>query len=168
LLINLRVLVNFKEICFKRENIMPALTKEQLNEFLMKGNLIAKLATLKEDGAPYVNPVWYEYDGQYIYIIGRARAQFVHNIRKDPRVAVCIDTPTPPHTRVLIEGKAEIIDKDWVEMGYRMARRYRGEVEGPKYIEKTLNRPRAMIRISPEKITSWTGPEWHRRYFDPE
>jgi PPOX class probable F420-dependent enzyme len=146
---------------------MPALTKEQLYEFLTNGNLIAKLATLKADGAPYVNPVWYEYDGQYLYIIGRARAEFVANIQRDSRVAVCIDTYTAPHTRVLMEGKAEIIDMDWVEMGQRMARRYRGE-EGPKYIQKTLDRPRAMIRVTPEKITSWTGTEWHPRYFDPE
>lgn len=144
---------------------MPPLTRQELDTFLREGKYVAKLATVKPDGAPYVNPVWYEYDGTHLYVIARARSQFLQHIREDPRVALCIDTPTPPYTRVLIEGIAEIIEQDWVEMGKRMALRYRGE-EGLAYIEATRNRPRAMIRITPHHITSWKGGEWHRRYID--
>lgn len=144
---------------------MPPFTPQELDAFLREGKYLAKIATLKSDGSPYINPVWYEYDGTYIYIIARARSQFLQHIRKDPRVAVCIDTPTAPYKRVLIEGVAEVIDQDWVEMGKRMALRYRGE-EGLPYIEATRNRPRAMIRITPQKITSWQGGEWHKRYID--
>ncbi len=34
------------------------------------------------------------------------------NLRRDPRLAVVVDEPQPPHTFVLIEGVAEFVDDD--------------------------------------------------------
>ena len=39
------------------------LTAEEMEDFLA-GNAVARLATLKPDGSPYVMPVWYQWDGQ--------------------------------------------------------------------------------------------------------
>lgn len=74
----------------------------------MKKPNIAKIATLNADGSPYVNPIWYEYDGVYFYLGARARSQAVKNILRDGRVCLCIDEPTQPHTRVVIQGTAEV------------------------------------------------------------
>ncbi len=142
---------------------MPRPSRERIDAFLREGAKIARLGTVEPDGMPAVNPVWYEYDGTYIYVIGRARADWVRNLRKNPKVSLCIDTEELIHTRVLIQGRTEFLDEDWHPMGERMAVRYSGP-KGLDYIRLSWNWPRAMIRIKPDKVTAWEGA-WHPRYY---
>jgi nitroimidazol reductase NimA-like FMN-containing flavoprotein (pyridoxamine 5'-phosphate oxidase superfamily) len=143
---------------------MPPLTKQALQEFLYKGN-IAKIATIDENGLPYINPVWYEWDGKSFYIIARAKSKFLSNVRKNSSAAVCVDVSTPPYTRVTAQGKASILSKfDWVSMGKRMTLKYLGEKGLASYLDGTLKLERAVIRIDPTSIQSWTGMDWHPRY----
>ena len=77
---------------------------------------------------------------------------------------VCIDTCEAPYTRVIVEGTAELVDGAWMGDWKHWAVRYRGEEEGTQYYEETKHMPRAYIRITPRKITTWAGPGWHPRY----
>jgi PPOX class probable F420-dependent enzyme len=151
---------------------MPKLSKHELYEFLSKGKMLAKIATLRLDGSPYINPVWYEYRNGKIYIVARKRSEYVKHVINDKRVAVLIDRPEPPYTRVLILGNAKIVEGPatkgkWVEIAYSMARRYLGKERGEEYMKKTLDRPRYLIEVKPEKIISWQGTgQWHPRYIE--
>lgn len=143
------------------------LVKEELREFLHMA-WVARLATLREDGAPYCTPVWYEYDGTAFYIVARERSAYVRHIRMDPRVCLSIARDDPPYARVQVEGEAEIVEGPavegrWVEIARRMIPKYYREA-GPEYLTRTLGRPRVLIRIAPKKITSWGGGDWHPRY----
>ena len=71
---------------------------------------------------------------------------------------------TPPYTRVIVEGTAEIADPAWLGDWKHWAVRYQGEEAGARYYEETKHMPRAYIRITPRKITTWAGPGWHPRY----
>jgi general stress protein 26 len=143
---------------------MPRLAKQGLQDFLFGGN-IAKIATIDENGLPYINPVWYEWDGKSFYVIARAKSRFLANIRKNNNVAVCVDISTKPYTRVTAQGKASILSGfDWIPMGRRMALRYLGESGLASYLDGTLKLERAVIRIDPTSIQSWTGMDWHPRY----
>lgn len=140
------------------------LTDDELKEFLAQPHL-AMLGTIREDGGPYVVPVWHEYDGEALYIVARERSAYVKHIQHDPRVAVTI----VDGAQVVILGRATIVEGPttqgkWVDIAFRMAERYSGE-DGLRYLRGTLDRPRYLIRITPEKITSWTGEGWHPRYF---
>lgn len=147
--------------------------RRKVDDFLRRP-LIAKIATVRADGSPYVVPVIYNWDGQNVYIIGRKRAAWIEHIRREPRVAVLIDDPNPPHPRVLIEGEAEIIGTEWVEMGKEMLEKYLGEEMSQKYLEGTIDQPRVVIRVIPKRITSWiiskedavTRKTWHPRYYE--
>ena len=55
---------------------MPSLSKTQLDEFLTDQPHIMKLATLTPEGWPYVNPLWYEYDGEVFHVAGRGKARW--------------------------------------------------------------------------------------------
>jgi PPOX class probable F420-dependent enzyme len=146
----------------------------KVDEFLRRP-LIAKIATVRPDGSPYVVPVIYKWDGQFIWVIGRKRSAWIEYIRREPRVAVLIDEPNPPHPRVLIEGEAEIVGTEWLELGKEMLERYMGRDLSQKYLEGTIDQPRWLIRITPKKITSWiismedaaTKKTWHPRYYEP-
>src|SRR4051794_16120963 len=76
------------------------LAGDELAEFLA-GAWICRLATLTEDGFPYVTPLWFEYDGEGYVFIGRERAEWIEHIRHNPRVGFCIDDPDGSHRRVV-------------------------------------------------------------------
>jgi PPOX class probable F420-dependent enzyme len=144
------------------------LTEDELREFLA-GPWVCKLGTLTADGAPYVTPLWYEYDGQAYVIVGRERAVWIDHIRRDPRVALCIDDPDGSHRRVLVQGRAEIVDGPsvrgaWLATARRMAERYMGGAAGSAYMERTLDFPRYTVRVVPETTTTWRGG-WARKYY---
>jgi hypothetical protein len=50
-----------------------------------------------------------------------------------------------------------------LELTHRLSRRYLGP-DGPRYAERTLARPRVLVRLEPSRWTTWTGQEWHPRY----
>ncbi len=149
---------------------MRPLTNEEILEFLT-GPIVARLATVKPDGAPYIVPVWQEYDGEAVYFVPRAKAKFMDYIKANPRICMSCALDSSPFTRVLFEGRAEIVEGPkpmeglTLEMGRRMAVRYMGE-RGPEYLEASISRPRYLVRLIPEKITSWEGVEWHARYLE--
>ena len=60
---------------------MPPLSDNQLKEFLTGQPHIMKLATLTSEGWPYVNPVWYDFDGEAFTVAGRKKAAWVANIK---------------------------------------------------------------------------------------
>jgi PPOX class probable F420-dependent enzyme len=145
-----------------------ALSDEELRE-LLAGPWICRLGTLTDEGYPAVNPVWYEYDGEGYIIIGRERSTWVSHIRRDGRVGLCIDDPNGAHARVLVRGRAEIVEGPsvrgpWLPIARRMAARYMGAEGGGAYMERTLDFPRYTVRIHPEQTTTWRG-SWARRYY---
>ena len=149
------------------------MTLEEINEFLSTP-VIARLATIQPGGAPYIAPVWQQWDGETMYIVGRAGSQFVEHVLLEPRVSVsCADDVNPEHARVLIEGTAEILEGPapmagkMLQVAEEMAVRYMGP-DGPMYVRKKVDRPRCLIAIKPDSIVSWSGGDWHPRYVDDQ
>ncbi len=149
---------------------MPALTKDEIAD-LLSGPIIARLATVKPDGGPYIVPVWEYWDGSSMYIIPRGKSRFVEYIAANPKVAIsCADDVNASHARVLLEGEAEIVagpvkmEGRMLEIATEMAERY-GGVDGLAYLEGTKDAPRYLLKLTPAKVTSWRGP-WHPRYGD--
>ena len=149
---------------------LRGLTNDEIREFLAHP-WTCRLATVQPNGAPYVVPLWYEYDPDEgcLYIVARERSAYVEHIKHEPRVSVSIADDSAGNRRVQFEGRAEIVEGpttegQWVPMGRRMAARYLGAEDGPRYLIPTLDRPRYLIRIRPYKMQSWQGGEWHPRY----
>jgi PPOX class probable F420-dependent enzyme len=144
------------------------MTAEEQLTFLSQP-LQAKIGCLTDDGWPYVVPAWFEFDGEAFWFVARAKAAWARYLQRDARVFLCIDHDQAPHPRVLVRGRAEIVEEpnvggQWVAIAWRLAERYLGPADGPKYLVPTLDRPRWLIRVHPEQITSWTGGSWHPRY----
>ena len=148
-----------------------ALTDAEVAAFLAEA-WNGRLATVAPDGWPYVAPVWYEFDGTAVLIVGRERARWLAHIRTNPRVAFHVaDDVHRAHTRVQVQATAVVLDgpiapsasPGLLELTYRLSRRYLGP-EGPRYAQRTIDRPRVLVRLEPVTWTTWTGPEWHPRY----
>jgi len=157
------------------------MSKKEMDAFLT-GRHLARIATVRRDGAPFVVPVWFDWDGKYCYVIARKRSRWVKDLLNEPRVTVLIDELEPGLPKVVIEGRAKIIgDKleDWIDIGRRLVKKYYGSDAADSYLQGSIDQPRFTIRITPRKITTWrTPPEdviranprlsWHPRYYAPD
>src|SRR5690606_1280214 len=142
------------------------LTAEEMEAFFQRP-LIARLAMVQPDGAPYVVPLWFQWDGEKFYFAARPKATYLPFLRREPRVCISLATEVPPYTRATVHGTAEIIDPAesglWWQVVEEMTLRYIGHLD-PGYAERTRRYPRWLIRVTPKRIVSWRGGGWHRRY----
>jgi hypothetical protein len=162
---------------------VPALTPTERDAFLREPGVILKLATVGPDGAPLVVPIWFVYEEGRIWFTPRQHSEWLAHLRRDPRVALCIDEQALPYRKVVARGVAEIVyecgrDAEWRDRYRRIARRYGPEWMVEEYIQETIDQPRALLRVALDRATvrSWRMPlegepyesMWHRRYFRPD
>lgn len=143
---------------------MPALSDKEIQQFLNSGQHILKLATIGPDGAPYIVPVWYGWDGKAFTLVGRKQNRWIPYVQREPRVSILVDTCEIPYTRVTAPGRAEVVDANWFGNWEPISVKYAGREVGHKYYEDTKHIPRVLIKVTPGKFTTWTGGDWHPRY----
>src|SRR6266516_785731 len=87
--------------------------------------LIAHLATVRPDGTPQVNPTWFRFDGEYLWLTTTSRRQKTRNWQRQPAVALSICDPDQPSRYLEIRGRVERIvpDPEGAEF-VRLAERY--------------------------------------------
>jgi PPOX class probable F420-dependent enzyme len=116
---------------------------------LLTGPNIAHLATLMPDGSPQVTPVWVDTDGRDVLVNTADGRLKVHNVRRDPRVALDVTDRANPYVAVLIRGRVVDISaegaRDHID---RLARRYTG---AERYPGDAAER-RLILRIRPERV----------------
>ena len=140
---------------------MQAMPPEEYRAFLLERPRTAKLATVRADGRPHVAPIWFDLDGDTLVFTTWHTTVKAANLRRDPRICLCIDDETPPYAFVIIEGTAAI-SEDPAELRHwatNIARRYMGSdqaeafgrrngVPGELLVRVTLNHVVAKTKIS--------------------
>jgi PPOX class probable F420-dependent enzyme len=103
------------------------------------------LVTIGADGSPVPTPIWYLYRDGLFYFRTAGNGVKTQNIRRDPRVSICVQDERAPYKSVVVVGKAEVTEASaWLErevprhylgvvgaMGYRAAAREQIE-QGPE------------------------------------
>jgi PPOX class probable F420-dependent enzyme len=96
---------------------------------LLERPLFAHLATIRGDGSPAVNPMWFFWDGE------REVLRFTHtrerhnyrNLKRDPRVALSITDPDDGYRYMQVRGVVESIEDDPTGRMFQiLQQRYRG------------------------------------------
>ncbi len=137
---------------------MPRMTKEQMDQFLNSGSHLMKLATLSENGSPYVNPVWYDYDvGGQLWFLTGPTSRKGKLLAVGDRISLCAQTETPPYQYVTVEGSVASIDEPQDEM-LPMAVRYLGEDMGRAYSEGSDGQS-IVVRMNCE---NWLGVDYSK------
>lgn len=134
---------------------MPKMTSSECREFLSANPHTAKLATVRQDGRPHLVPVWFELDGDDMVFTTGENSVKAKNIRRDPRVCVCVDDEAPPFAFVQVEGRAEI-STDQEDLKYwatRIAGRYMGAAQAEAYGLRNSGAGELLVRVKPVKIT---------------
>jgi len=111
---------------------MPArLSKAERQKFL-NGRHVAVLVTNGTDGTPLPSPIWYAYRDGKFYFRTAADAVKLDNVRRDPRVSICIQDERAPYKAVIAYGTGEITEAtDWLARA--LPRRYLGIVGAMGY-----------------------------------
>ena len=133
---------------------MKSMTPTEYRNFLLERSRTGKLATVRKDGRPHVVPVWFDLDGDTIVFTTWHQTVKAANIRRDPRVCMCVDDETPPFDFVQIEGTAELID-DSDTLAYwakRIAGRYMGTDLAEAYGKRNSVAGELLVRLTPTRI----------------
>lgn len=137
---------------------MEKMTKVEYLNFLKEHPRSAKIATVREDGRPHVVPIWFSLDGDTLIFTAWHTSVKVKNILHDGRVAICVDEDSPPYHYVLLEGRAEIIDKSeeashyWAKF---IAERYMGAEKAEILAGRYGIEGEWVFRMTPENIVAY-------------
>ena len=130
----------------------------QIEKFL-KIPLNSIVATNRTDGPPQISPTWFLYDEGLLYIGIVAGSAKHHNLKRDPRIGVCIDGGRGDPRAVMIYGTTVIIENEedpvWQAKIWPLTRRYfDSDEEAQAYREEIRDLKLVMLVITPEKIIS--------------
>ncbi len=160
---------------------MPRLTASEIEAFLAEPGVLMRIAVVRADGRPLVTPIWFAHEADALWFTPRKRSEWFACLRRDARVALCIDEADRPWRKVLAEGTAELVhdvgeDARWRDLYRRIAGRYVPAEAAEAYIQNTIDQPRGLYRLllSEAAVTSWRMPTageagegiWHHRYYE--
>lgn len=120
-------------------------------EDLMEIPALAHVATIGPDGEPQNNPVWFDYDGEYLKFSQTKARQKFKNLGRDPRIALSIVDPENPYRYIEVRGEVVRVDEDPdLDFINAMAKKYLGI---DKYPYHQPGDERVVIVIEPRHTT---------------
>ena len=84
------------------------MTHEEYRSFMLDLARTAVLATVRADGRPHAAPIWFDLDDKALVFTTGESTVKGRNMRRDPRVSLCIDEEESPFHFVVIEGTSEL------------------------------------------------------------
>jgi PPOX class probable F420-dependent enzyme len=101
-------------------------------EHLLDLPLYGHLATVRPDGTPQVNPMWFAWDGELLRFTHTTKRQKYRNISAQPAVAMSISDPDNPYRYLEVRGVVEEIVPDPTGAFYlHLNDRYSGPLTEP-------------------------------------
>jgi PPOX class probable F420-dependent enzyme len=119
---------------------------------LLQERRFAVLGTINKDGSPQLTTMWYLLDGDLILMNTKAGRTKEQNMRRDPRISVCIEDG---YSYVTISGTVAMIDDQQIAQRdiYRLAVRYDGEEEARRQMEEQFSKEtRVTLHLKLEHI----------------
>jgi PPOX class probable F420-dependent enzyme len=112
----------------------------------------AVLATLKEDGSVQQTTMWYLLEGDTIVMNTKAGRVKDRNLRRDPRISICIEDG---YHYLTISGQVELIEDQATAQHdiHRLAIRYDGEEKAAAQMAQQFSKEqRVTVHLKPERI----------------
>ncbi|GAA2032493.1 PPOX class F420-dependent oxidoreductase [Catenulispora yoronensis] len=79
---------------------------------LLEKPVLVNLATVRPDGAPQVNPMWFKWDGELLWFTHTSYRQKYKNIAHEPRVSIAFLDPENPYGYMEVRGVVETVEDD--------------------------------------------------------
>ena len=112
----------------------------------------AVVATIMPDGRPQLTPNWYLWYEGKIWVSTLDWTVKVKNVKRDPRVTICIDPAIRRQNYVQVFGTAEVIEGDVREMTLELIRKYEPTEEASLAHWEGIKEDRVLIVVTPERM----------------
>ena len=126
---------------------------ENVRAFLEDVHL-AVITTINRDSSPHQTALWYELRGDSIVLNTGTASKKVRNLRRDPRVSVCMAALTPAR-HVTIEGIATFDEDHVLEDLTSLASRYAGTEAGPGIAANIAKIPHITVKVSVDRVRTF-------------
>ena len=135
----------------------PVEMSEDAIEAFLEAPRFAVVGTNRRDGPPQLTPVWYLYQQGNVYLEMFEKSAKHRNLRRDPRVGLCIAGVHPDARAVMLYGTAELFPQGsaWVDdIRWRLVRRYyENDEEARSYMYRAASGGRrALAVVTPERV----------------
>lgn len=117
---------------------------------LFTGKNFAFIASLMDNGAPQITPVWVDYDGEFFLVNTAEGRTKQRNLERDPRVALSVIDHANPYNTVSIRGT--VVEQTAVgadEHIDKLAKKYLGV---DKYPFRAPGEKRVILKIKADKV----------------
>ncbi len=129
---------------------------DQAKEFL-RGDHVGVVGTINRDGSPHLTTIWYYYaDNGTIVMSIQTHTQKFKNLRRDPRIALCVGDPS---RSVSLYGHVTISEdqahvREAIE---HLVERYVNPAGArAQAIAFFLQQSRVTLQFTPEKVTEFS------------
>ena len=143
-------------------NNTDAITTRPWVRDLLNQPLLARLATANPATLqPHVVPVWFEWDGEAIWISSFDSTRKIRDLERNPQVSIVIDSVDENGAvrGVVLEGKADVINDPAVVVprSTSIYVRYLGEdgVRQPEPASWIVDPENRVIVLHPQKVYAW-------------
>ncbi len=141
---------------------MTRILSEWAREFLREDH-VAVVSTLNKDGSSHVTTIYYLLaDDGILVLCTPARSQKVKNLRRDPRIALCVGEGG---RSVSLYGRVSISeDQATVRQNLeRLIKRYvKEEGRRQQVLATRLQQAPVALSFTPEKVTEFSGQNMRR------
>jgi PPOX class probable F420-dependent enzyme len=132
------------------------MSHEEWRSFVELGTRTGKLATVRENGAPHVVPIWFVLDGDDFVFTTHATTSKALAMRRDPRVALTVDDEAPPFAFVAVQGTVQLSDdldelRRWAT---RIGARYMGADRSEEFGARNAVEGELVVRLTPTKVVA--------------
>lgn len=124
---------------------------EKARTFLQERRF-AVLGTLNQDGSPQLTTMWFLLEGDVIMMNTKAGRAKDRNMRRDPRISVCVEDG---YSYVTLSGTVEMIyDQETTQHDiHRLAVRYNGAEAAKRQMEEQFSKEtRVTLHLKPQQI----------------
>lgn len=121
---------------------------------LLERPLFASFATVRPDGAPQVNPMWFLWDAeeQVVKLTHTKVRSNYQALQREKRVALCVIDPENSYRYLSLRGAVTDIQDDPEGEFYKvLQRRYRGKADA----EVADRAVRVVLTITPGRFRAW-------------
>jgi PPOX class probable F420-dependent enzyme len=135
---------------------VPKMTRDEYLRFMVERPRTAKLATVRADGRPHVAPVWFALDGETVIFMTGVDTVKGRNLRREPRVTLCVDDDQPPFSYAVVEGEAVPArnDPDLLYWSTVIGGRYMGEYRAEEFGRRNAVDTELLVRVTPTRVVA--------------
>lgn len=135
------------------------MSETEWREFVSVGTRTGKVAVVGRDGGPHVTPIWFVLDGDDVVFTTPSSSVKAAALRRDPRLAICVDDQEPPYAYVMIRGTATLSEepgelRKWATI---LGGRYMGADRAEEYGARNAVPGELLVRVRVTKVVAERG-----------